>query len=128
MGARFADLAGSSLRDHAVQQHGRLHLHAQDLALHPQLMPAAQAAEVGLIVGPVQVQDGYSVFRVLGRTPDRIDPFDAVQDRVTALLVQQQQQERLSAMLDRLRARHSSVIEIHAEALQAAIPDYLLGR
>ncbi|HJP33021.1 MAG TPA: peptidyl-prolyl cis-trans isomerase [Candidatus Latescibacteria bacterium] len=126
-GARFADLAVRSLRDRTRQQHGRLHFHAEDLVRFARLMPAAKGTEVGLLSGPLQVEGGFSVFRVLGRTADRVDPFDAVQDRARSLLLQQHQQERLSSLLDRLRTEHSTVIEIHTSRLQGAVPDYLLG-
>jgi parvulin-like peptidyl-prolyl isomerase len=126
-GARFADLAVGSLRDKAEQQRGRLHFHAEDQARHPQLMPAAQATEAGLVAGPLRVKGGFSVFRVLGRSPGRVDSFDAVQDRARAILRERRQQGRLSVMLERLRAQHSSVIQVHAPRLQMAVPDYLLG-
>jgi hypothetical protein len=126
-GARLADLAVRSLREQAEQQRGRLHFHAEDEARFPLLMPVAMATEARLVVGPLPVRGGFSVFRVLGHTPDRVDPFDAVRDRAQALLRQHRQQQRLSTMLERLRAEHASVIQIHASRLAEAVPDYLLG-
>lgn len=125
-GARFADLAVHSLRK-AEPQGGRMHFHVEDQARYPQLMRAAQAAEAGLLSGPLRVQGGFSVFRVLGRSPSRIDSFDAVRDRARSIVRLQRQQELLSAMLERLRAKNAAVIDVHASRLQVAVPDYLLG-
>ena len=85
-GASFADLADRSVRAQAVQSQARFHFHPRDEKLYPRLVPAIYAAEPGQLVGPIRVRDGYSIFRVQGRNPGRVEPYEQVQRRARALL------------------------------------------
>jgi parvulin-like peptidyl-prolyl isomerase len=65
-GADMALLASRhTRREEARQDSGRFHLHLRQAPLYGGLAEAAREAQVGELTGPVEVEGGYSVFRVL---------------------------------------------------------------
>lgn len=125
-GASFAELADRSVRAQAAQSQARFHFHPRDEKLYPRLVPAIYAAEPGHLVGPVRVRDGYSVFRVQGRNPGRVEPYEQVQRRAHALLRRERENAAFTAFVKDLRQRYQSRVEIDERVLEAALPDSLV--
>lgn len=125
-GASFAELADRSVRAQAVQSQARFHFHPRDEKLYPHLVPAIYAAEPGQLVGPIRVRDGYSIFRVQGRNPGRVEPYEQVQRRARALLRRERENEAFTRFVKDLRQRYESRVEIDEQALRNALPDSLV--
>lgn len=125
-GASFAELADRSVRTQAAQSQARFHFHPRDEKLYPRLVPAIYAAEPGQLVGPIRVRDGYSVFRVQGRNPGRVEPYEQVQRRAHALLRRERENAAFTAFVKDLRQRYQSRVDIDERALEAALPDSLV--
>ena len=89
-------------------------------------MPAIYAAEPGQLVGPIRVRDGYSIFRVQGRNPGRVEPYEQVQPRAHALLRRERENAAFTSLVQDLRQRYQSRVEIDEQALKAALPDSLV--
>ena len=127
-GASFANLADRSVRAQAVQAQARFHFHPRDEKLYPHLVPAMYAAEPGQLVGPIRVRDGYSIFRVQGRNPGRVEPYEQVQRRARALLRRERENAAFTTLVKDLRQRYQNRVEIDERALRAALPDSLVQR
>lgn len=125
-GADLAELASRSLRPDAEQRGARHHYHPMEVALYPRLIPALLAAERGVLMGPLEVDGGWSVFRIAHIDEGGIEPFDIVKRRARALLLRRRQQEALGAFLQHLRDTHSIAVTIHADHLAQALPDEVL--
>ena len=125
-GASFADLADRSVRAQAVQSQARFHFHPRDEKLYPHLVPAIYAAEPDQLVGPIRVRDGYSIFRVQGRNPGRVEPYEQVQRRARALLRRERENAAFTRFVQDLRQHYQSRVEIDERALKAALPDSLV--
>ncbi len=125
-GASFAELADRSVRAQAVQSQARFHFHPRDEKLYPRLVPAIYAAEPGQLVGPIRVRDGYSIFRVQGRNPGRVEPYDQVQRRARALLRRERENAAFTRFVQDLRQRYQSRVAIDEHALETALPDSLV--
>ena len=125
-GASFAELADRSVRAQAVQAQARFHFHPRDEKLYPHLVPAIYAAEPGQLVGPLRVRDGFSIFRVQGRNPGRVEPYEQVQRRARALLRRERENATFTRFVKNLRQRYQSRVEIDERALRAALPDSLV--
>ena len=127
-GTPFADLAGESLRSDALKKANRFHFHPLEKAVYPVLMAAVTNAPEGELVGPVAVEGGFSLFRVLDREDTSIEPYDQVQRRALALLRREREQQGLQALLEKLRKKYAAQIRIDQPRLREAVPDSLLQR
>lgn len=125
-GASFSDLADRSVRAQAVQAQAQFHFHRRDEKLYPRLVPAIYAAEPGQLVGPLRVRDGFSIFRVQGRNPGRVEPYEQVQHRARALLRRKRENAAFTALVKDMRQRYQSRVAIDQRALKAALPDSLV--
>ncbi len=125
-GALFEDLVGQSLRPDAVENKARFHFHPRDRAVYPKLLPAILAAAKGEVMGPVEVEGGYSVFRVLHEEEEGVQPFEQVQRRARALLLRKREEASLQVFLQELRQKYAAQIHIDLDALEAALPDSLI--
>lgn len=72
------------------------------------------------------MRDGYSVFRVQGRNPGRVEPYEQVQRRAHALLRRERENAAFTAFVKDLRQRYQSRVELDERALEAALPDSLV--
>ena len=125
-GEAFIDLVAHSLRPDARKQRVRQHFHRQDRQVYPDLMAAIEAAPDGQLTGPVTVAGGYSVFRVLERVPERLEPYERVSHRARSLLLGRRQAEAVEALIVELRARYEPQVVVYSEELTKALPDSLL--
>lgn len=127
-GTPFADLAGESLRSDAVEKANRFHFHPLENAIYPKLLAAIEDAPEGELVGPVAVEGGFSLFRVLNREEASSEPYEQVRKRAAALLRREREHGHLQALLAKLREQYADQIEIDEARLREAVPDSLLRR
>ena len=127
-GTPFADLAGASLRSDAIEKANRFHFHPLEKAIYPKLMAALEDAPEGKLIGPVAVEGGFSLFRVLNHEDASIEPYEQVQKRAAALLRREREYGHLQALLDKLREKYAAQIKIDEAHLREAVPDSLLRR
>lgn len=102
-GEPFEATASAESSDPSAEQGGRLG------ALHEGQVPdnvAAALAEtaVDAVTDPIRILEGVAVFKVNGREPAALQPFDAVHERAEALLRRQIEDRRWRDFLGELRA------------------------
>lgn len=127
-GTPFADLVGESLRSDAIEKANRFHFHPLEKAVYPKLMVAIENAPEGELIGPVAVEGGFSLFRVLDHEEASIEPYEQVQRRAAALLRREREHWHLQALLEKLREKYAAQIKIDEAHLREAVPDSLLRR
>lgn len=127
-GTPFAELAGASLRSDAVEKANRFHFHPLEQAVYPKLMAALEDASEGELIGPVAVEGGFSLFRILDHEEASIEPYAQVRKRAEALLRREREHWHLQALLEKLREQYAAQIEIDEARLREAVPDSLLLR
>ena len=93
-----------------------------------QLYKAAAQAEVGQVVGPIEVREGYSLFKVLDREPGDLKPFDDVERKAMALVRGEKKEAQFEAWIDALMEKYSERVAVSEEALEKALPDAFLTR
>ena len=116
-GEQFDDLAHLSKR--AGTEDGHLHLHAHRRAKYGDLVDAALAAELGQLVGPVKVPQGYSVFRVLEKSSGELMPFAEVKKQATAILRLRREEQRFNNLVSDLRQKYADQVRIFEAELNA---------
>lgn len=104
------------IEGHGVREHGSetrlLRLYEPR---YPELVRAAFAAEVGVLVGPLESMDGYAVFRVLRREGGQIQPFAEARPRVAASLRRQRENERIGAFIGQLRDQYKDQVAVFVD-------------
>ena len=120
-GADFGALAGArSLRSPEVRdERGRFHLHQYESPRFGGLVEAVVDAEAGELTGPVEVEEGFSLFRILSRER-RQETWEEARARATSKLRRQRQRRAFNEYMQELRERYDSQIEIRRDALEAA--------
>ena len=127
-GTSFADLANESLRSDAIEKANRFHFHPLEKAVYPKLMTAIEDAPEGELVGPIAVEGGFSLFRVLDHEEASIEPYEQVRQRAAALLLREREHLHLQSLLEKLREKYAAQIKIDEARLREAVPDSLLRR
>ena len=116
-GATIADLASLSQRHGGPDGRGKIHLHSYQQGIYGALVDHALAAEIGVLVGPVAVTGGYSIFRLKERSGGKIAPLKAVHKRVAAILRVIEQERRFNELVARCREQYADQVHIFAEAI-----------
>ncbi|MBI2504102.1 MAG: peptidyl-prolyl cis-trans isomerase [Candidatus Latescibacteria bacterium] len=127
-GALFAELAERSLRPGTKESRARFHFHPREKDHYPKLVPALLGASRGELVGPLEVEGGYSVFRVVGREPGGLEPYETAQQRARALLEREWEEQELETLVKQLREKYASQVQVQTSHLAEALPDSLLNR
>ena len=117
-----------TIRTESQEEPGKVHLHGRDRYVNPQFYEAVQAAEIGELVGPVQVKGGYSLFKVLHREEGELPPFSRMARRARSLLRQQKEDRIFAELVDELLEKYQDRITIYQDELAVALPDTLLQR
>jgi parvulin-like peptidyl-prolyl isomerase len=107
---------------------GMTHMGDYERLTRPQLYKAVQEAEVNAIVGPVEVDGGFSLFKVLDREEGQVQPFSEVESKARAFLRGQQREQRFEEWIDSLMDKYEDRISISQRALAVALPDTFLRR
>lgn len=120
-GTAFGDLA----RRHSVRSlevrddEGRFHVHRYESPQFGGFVEAAVEAEIGELTGPIKVQEGYSIFKVLSRERKR-ETFAEAEMRVRSQLRRQRLRNAFNEYMEELRSRYESAVSTHEDRLEAA--------
>ena len=121
-GASLAELAGKhSIRSRDVRdEEGRFHVHHHESPQFGGFVEHVVEAETGALTGPVPVQEGYSVFKVLSRERKR-ETFDEARKRAQSQLRRKRYREVFNEYLETLRERYQSLVTVDEAAAAAAL-------
>ena len=118
-GADLGDLARKhSIRSLEVRdEDGRFHLHRHEAAQFGGFVEHAADAEIGELVGPVQVHEGYSVFRVLNRSRKQ-ETFEEAKLRAKSILRRKTHEKIFDEFMLDVRERYDSEVKIFDAAVE----------
>jgi peptidyl-prolyl cis-trans isomerase C len=110
-----------SLRNAAWENLGRIILPPHPVPPFKELVEAARTAQVGAAVGPLEVEGGYSIFRVIGRyrKPFSFDD-KRVQFVVKNMVTRIEQNRRFDALVADLRRKYADQVFVYADNLERA--------
>ena len=126
-GEPFENLVSRSMRSDAVENEGQYHFHPRDALVYPLLMAAIDEASAGEWTGPVQVEEGFSVFRVSERIPEGVKPYERARNRARQLLLREKEAKELDRLVNSLREKYEAEVVVHEGNLRGALPDSLLA-
>ena len=120
-GADFDDIARrNSIRSPKVRRAGgRVRLLKRHT--YERLGYEAADAEVGELVGPVKTYRGYSVFRVLGKTPGYRLPFEKGRFRAARQLRHELSTRKFEKLLGHLNERYDDRVTVYEDHLRAYV-------
>lgn len=81
----------------------------------PELVEAAFGADVGDLVGPVAMAEGWVVFVVLDKLGGEVQPFEVVRRRALGMLRQRREFEAMSGLIRELRSESADSITLFPE-------------
>ena len=115
-GEPLATLAGRhTLRPDGGQYH--IHNHPSERRVFGALYDSVAAAPVGVLTGPVALDEGYSIFEVQERVPPRPTPFAQAVSRARWWVQKQQEKALFAALFTRLRAQYADRVVVFEEQL-----------
>ena len=126
-GEPFENLVSRSMRSDAGRNEGQYHFHPRDALVYPLLMAAIDRAAAGEWTGPVQVEEGYSVFRVSERIPEGVKPYEQVRNKARQLLLREREAKEFNRLVDRLREKYRADVVVYEKNLRNSLPDSLLA-
>ena len=112
--------------NHSIRQggdEGRFHIHSFERVVFGELLTEALAAEVGVLTGPVTItatphrQGGFSLFKVLEKTPEKPKPYDEVVKQVRYWWTKGEENRLYKELTDRLREKYAAQISIYEDHL-----------
>lgn len=121
-GASMGDLARQyskrppELRD----EEGRRRFTVAAAAVYGRLVAAARKAPVDELTGPLQVREGYSIFKVLSREQQRAS-FEEAKKRVRATVNWIKKQQVFEQFLAELRTKYAAQVEIQEDNLKRVL-------
>jgi parvulin-like peptidyl-prolyl isomerase len=98
---------------------GRFHFHEHESPHFGGLVKAAFEAEIGELKGPVEVNDGYSIFKVLSRERKR-ETFAEAEWRVRRDVKRIKSREIFNRYVEGLRNEYESHVSVRGDNLKAA--------
>lgn len=103
----------NTLRRQGKTTEGQFHFHRFEAPLYGGLVEAADVAPEGELQGPLRVETGYSIFRMLGRERAK-SSFDdrQIQFRVKNIVTRIRQNERFHTYVEQLRDKYSDQVRI----------------
>ena len=106
-------------RTFAKGQKGQIHLHPYERSvfgpLHDQAMEKAPPGELR---GPLELKEGYSIYKVVKRIPARPEPFEQAASRAKYWLRKTQENKYFESLMIRLREQYASQVAIFEENLK----------
>ena len=114
--ARQHSKRSPALRD----EEGRRRFTVAAAAVYGRLVAAARKAPVGQLTGPLQVREGYSIFKVLSREQKRAS-FEEAKKRVRATVNWIKKQQVFEQFLAELRTKYAAQIEIREDNLKRVL-------
>ena len=110
------------------EEAGMTHLGEYERLTRPLMYKAAQEAELDEVIGPLEVEGGFTLFKVLSREGGEVRPFAEVEARARALLRGQKKELLFEEWIDTLMDKYEDRIIISEQELAHALPDTLLQR
>ncbi|MDE2740860.1 MAG: peptidyl-prolyl cis-trans isomerase [Gemmatimonadota bacterium] len=114
--ARQYSKRSPELRD----EEGRRRFTVAAAAVYGRLVAAARKAPVGELTGPLQVREGYSIFKVLSREQHRAS-FAEAKKRVRATVNWIKKQQVFEQFLAELRTKYASQVEVREDNLKRVL-------
>lgn len=115
-GEPLATLAGRhTLRPDGGQYH--IHHHPSERRVFGALYDSVAAVPVGVLTGPVALDEGYSIFEVQERVPPRPTPFAQAASRARWWVQKQQEKALFAALFTRLREQYADRVVVFEEQL-----------
>ena len=90
-----------------------------------ELLPAALAAQVGSIQGPIEItatdhrQGGFSLFKVLHKTEAELKPYAEAEKQIRYWWTRQEENRLYGELVDRLREKHAASVAVYRDHLVA---------
>ena len=125
-GTVFADLVERSLRSDAVKYGNHFHFHSRGKIRYPRLVPAVLETPQGQLSGPLEVEGGFSVFRVLHHERAGARPFAEAERQARGFLRTIKERRGLQDLMEELRGKYADQVRIDEEHLARALPDSLV--
>ncbi len=111
--------AGHTIRSDAEGGHYHMHNHPSERRVFGALYDSVAVAQIGALNGPVKLDAGYSVFKVLERIPAHPTPFGQAASRAKWWVQKEQEKALFDALFVRLREKHAAQIVVFEERLSA---------
>jgi foldase protein PrsA len=117
-GERLESLAAHhTLRTDAEGGQYHIHNHPSERRVFGALYDSVVAAPVGVLTGPVALDEGYSIFEVRERIPPRPTPFAQAASRARWWVQKQQEKTLFDALFTRLRDQYADKVVVFEEQL-----------
>ena len=100
-------------------EEGRFSIRSFEGALYDGLLEATEEVPLGELTGPVELEHGYSIFKVVSRKRER-EPFSTAKKRVKATIRWMRKQEIFEEFMVELRNKYASEVSVHEVNLKAA--------
>ena len=115
--------AGHTIRSDAEGGHYHMHNHPSERRVFGALYDSVVAAQIGVLSGPVKLDAGYSVFKVLERIPAHPTPFAQAASRAKWWVQKEQEKALFDALFVRLREKYAAQIVVFEERLSALVTE-----
>ncbi|MDP6701609.1 MAG: peptidyl-prolyl cis-trans isomerase, partial [Candidatus Latescibacteria bacterium] len=122
-GADIADIARERSTHRGAQARGGIFPMEKTADLVPHILNA----EPGVLLGPVELHDGFSVFEIVRWEKDERMPFEQVRRQIGDILRLTEERRRFQAYIEQLRQRYAGRIQVDQARLVAALPDDFLA-
>ena len=113
--------AHHSIREGVEHGHFHMHNHVSERRVFGGLYDAVIEVPVGALNGPVELEEGYSIFKVLERTPPHPSPFEQVASRAKWWVQKQEESKLFDALFANLRDKYSSRVVVFEEQLSRLV-------
>lgn len=113
-----------SIREVTKKSGGSMWLVTRDNPLLGPLAPLALDAEVGTLLGPLEVPGGYSVLRIAEKDQTPARPYEAVERNIEVILRLRTEHQRMDSLLAQLRVDFVDEIAVHEDALASVLADW----
>ena len=107
-----------SIRQGAPKNRGHFHMHAFERAVFGALLEEAMKSEVDELKGPLQVEKGYSIFKVVQRIAAAPEPFEKAAPKAIYWIKQEEEERLFQALLARLREQYASEVVVFEDRLR----------
>ena len=113
-----------SIREVTKKRGGSMWLVTRDNPLLGPLAPLALDAEVGALLGPLEVPGGYSVLRIAEKSQTPARPYEAVERNIAVILRLRAEHQKMDSLLVQLREDFAAEVVVHEDALGSVLSDW----
>ena len=122
-GAKIAEIA----RERSTRRGAKVQGGIFPMEKTSDLVPHILAAQPGVVVGPVELHDGFSIFEIVRHEKGQLKPFAQVRRQIRDILRLTEERQRFQSYINDLRNRYSDQIQIDQARLVATLPDDFLA-